>query len=156
MTNGDSEGFVGDTVIVKGAGPPDDCMPDSDGVAIPPEEPPVGEVADAADAYPEPEPELLLWPVGLSVIVTAAGEELPGDTVGALGDGLGVYVIVRTIPEDEPVPGAVYVNTMTEGDWLLDAAEPPAEGPLGEPVALPAGLVVIDVDCPSLLWPAEA
>lgn len=91
-------------------------MPNPDVVAVPPEKPLVGEVADAADEYADPEPALLLWPVGVSVIVTADGEALPEDTVRALGDGPGVYVIVRTTPEDEPAPGAVYVNTMTEGD----------------------------------------
>jgi len=48
--------------------------------------------------------------------VAADGEELLGDTVSGVGDGPGVYVIVRTIPDDEPAPGAVYVKTMTEGD----------------------------------------
>jgi hypothetical protein len=70
--------------------------------------------------------------------------------VSAVGDCPGVYVIVRTTPEDEPAPGAVYVNTTTEGDWLLGAAEPPADGPFGEPVELAPGLVVIDADCPTL------
>ena len=82
--------------------------------------------------------------------MAADGEELPGDTVCGVGDGPGVYVIVRTIPEDEPVPGAVYVKTTTEGDWLLDDAdpEPPPDGSLGEIVTVTAGLLVVDADWP--------
>lgn len=64
----------------------------------------------------EESPEPLLWPAGLSVIVKAAGDEPPEDTVDAVGDAPGVYVMVRTTPDDEPAPGAVYVKTTTEGD----------------------------------------
>ena len=110
-------------------------------------------MADVADEYPEP----ALWPAGLSVIVAADGEELPAEAVRAVGDEPGVYVIVRTTPEDEPAPGAVYVNTTTEGDWLLDAPGPPADGPLPpeDPVAVAPGLVVSEPDWPSLPGLAE-
>lgn len=89
------------------------------------------------------------------MIVAAAGEELPGDTVRGVGDGPGVYVIVRTIPEDEPLPGAVYVNTTTEGDWLLDAVKDPPGEPLGELVGVTPELLVVDADCWPLPGPDE-
>jgi hypothetical protein len=57
------------------------------------------------DEYEEADP--VAWPAGLSVIVATEGDEPPEVDVAGVGDGPGVYVIVRTIPEDEPSPEAV-------------------------------------------------
>ena len=81
-------------------------------------------------------------------MVATDGKELLGDTIEGVGDGPGVYVIVRTIPEDEPDPGVVNVKTTTPGaDELL------SDGLLGELEPGTSAMVVVDADWAALPCP---
>lgn len=58
----------------------------------------VGDVPDATEDAPEPPPGV----EGLTVTVSILSEDDEAGTVKTDGDG--VYVIVRTIPDEEPDP----------------------------------------------------
>lgn len=63
-TKGDAEGFAGVTVIVKGLGPPNDCVSDPDADDAPLEDPPVMLFVTVPDWSPDPVPDWPEPPVG--------------------------------------------------------------------------------------------